>query len=315
MKALVTGAAGFIGSHLVESLLADGHHVVGIDAMTDYYDTELKSRNLDQFTGSGNVEVVLDDLCSADLDVLLTGVDHVYHLAGQPGVRASWRDGFGEYLDRNVLATQRLLEAVGRSDIDRMVYASSSSVYGNALTFPTPETALPAPYSPYGVTKLAAEHLCGLYAGNFDVHVTSVRYFTVYGPRQRPDMAIHRMIKSALSGQSFPLFGDGQQRRDFTYVADAASATRRAATADVPPGSVFNVGGGSDCTVLELIEMVEAATQCRLAIDRRAPEPGDARRTGADVSRARNLLGWTPSMSLADGIAAQVAAFRDHSRA
>ena len=308
MKVVVTGAAGFIGSHLAESCLADGHEVIGIDALTDYYDPAIKQRNLVNLATHEGFTFVADDLVTADLTELTASADLLFHLAGQPGVRASWRDGFSAYTDRNILATQRVLEACTQNGVRRVVYASSSSVYGNAKSFPTSETDLPRPFSPYGVSKLAGEHLCNLDADNFGLHVTSVRYFTVYGPRQRPDMATHRLIRAALDGRAFPLFGDGKQRRDFTFVLDAVSATQLAGSADVVPGSVFNVGGGSDTSVLELFEIVEDVTGRELVIEQLPAEPGDAHRTGADTTRARELLGWLPRTGLREGIAAQAAA-------
>ncbi len=307
MRALVTGVAGFIGGHLARTLLDEGHEVVGIDALTDYYDPEIKRRNLSLLAGEERFSLQLDDLVTAELRPLVHGVDTVFHLAGQPGVRGSWRTGFEPYVVRNVLATQRLLEACTAEEVGRVVYASSSSVYGNARSFPTTESDLPRPFSPYGVTKLAAEHLCTLYADNFGLHVTSVRYFTVYGPRQRPDMATSRLIDAAIHGTPFPLFGDGSQRRDFTFVLDAVDATRRAGSEDVPPGSVFNVGGGSDTSMSELIDLVASAVGKPVVIDRRPTEPGDAVRTGADTTRARELLGWRPRTSIAEGVARQVA--------
>jgi UDP-glucuronate 4-epimerase len=304
MTILVTGAAGFIGSSLCASLCRAGHDVVGLDSMADYYDSSLKWANVRSISGS--FRLIQSSIQTADLGTILDGVDQVFHLAGQPGVRGSWRNGFEEHLENNVRATQVLLEACRDGQVPRMVYASSSSVYGNALAFPTVESTIPQPYSPYGVTKLAAEHLCHAYAENFGLHVVSVRYFTVYGPRQRPDMAIGRLIRAAMTDQQFPIFGDGSQVRDFTFVDDAVDATLRAMTADVASGSVFNVGGGSAVSMLRLIELVEESTGHRIRIDWMPAQPGDAERTGADISRAESLLGWVPRVSLEEGIAAQV---------
>lgn len=307
MKAVVTGAAGFIGSHLVESLLADGHHVLGIDAFTDYYDPSSKERNLVALVDHSRFSLERTDLLDCDLSLLLEDADQVFHLAGQPGVRGSWHDGFAVYTRRNILATQQVLEACLECSVPRVVYASSSSVYGNALRYPTTERDLPRPYSPYGVSKLAAEHLCTAYAANFALHTVSVRYFTVYGPRQRPDMAIHRMIQAALGGGRFTRFGGGGQRRDFTYVTDAVRATRAAAEAEVAPGSVYNVGGGSEATVNDLLQLVSEAAGATIDVVDAASQPGDAERTGADISLARRELGWAPEVDLATGIANQVA--------
>jgi UDP-glucuronate 4-epimerase len=306
VNALVTGAAGFIGSHLVEALCAGGHAVVGVDSLTDYYGRELKRRNLEA-VAHDRFHFVESDLLEADLQHLLDGVDHVYHLAGQPGVRASWSNGFDEYVRNNVLATQRLLEACVRAGIPRYVYASSSSVYG-APPVPTTECHVPAPISPYGVTKLAGEHLGGVYAHQFGLAVVSLRLFTVYGPRQRPDMATQRMINAALDELPFPIFGDGSQRRDFTYVSDVAAAMQLAASSEVQPGSVYNIGGGTDCSLSGLVSLVEQATGRVVRLDRHAPAAGDTLRTQADTSLARDELGWTPEHSLETGVGQQVTA-------
>jgi nucleoside-diphosphate-sugar epimerase len=230
----------------------------------------------------------------------------VFHQAGQPGVRASWSDGFDSYLRQNVLVTQRLLEAASEADLQRLVYASSSSVYGNAPAYPTTEDDLPRPQSPYGVTKLAAEHLCGVYARTRGLPVVSLRYFTVYGPRQRPDMAMHRLIEAALSGEEFPLFGDGHQIRDFTFVGDIVEANVAAAGADLAPGTVLNVAGGTATTVLEIIEIVEELTGSPIALDRRPQAAGDVMRTGGSADRAASLLGWEPAVGLRHGLERQV---------
>ena len=234
---LVTGSAGFIGSHTTERLLDDGHRVRGVDCFTDNYDPALKRANVSLVAGRPGFEFVETDLVTVDPVELLDGVDHVLHLAGQPGVRDSWSDGFDVYLQRNITATQRLLEAARGTDLVRFAAASSSSVYGNAESYPTTEAALPAPVSPYGVTKLAAEQLCSLYASNFGVPTVSLRYFTVYGPRQRTDMALRRMIDLTLAGQPFVLYGDGSVARSFTYVADVVEANL-AALRRRSPGNV-----------------------------------------------------------------------------
>lgn len=303
MRALVTGVAGFIGSHLADRLLADGWDVRGIDCLTDYYGLAQKRQNvLDVGTGLELVEV---DLRSSELEPLLEDVDAVFHQAGQPGVRASW-DEFDSYVGHNITATQRLLEAARRTALRRFVYASSSSVYGNAETYPTTEALAPQPESPYGVTKLAAEHLCGLYARNFGLHTVSLRYFTVFGPRQRPDMAMHRLVEAALTDASFPLFGTGEQIRDFTFVADVVEANVLAATGQAPPGTVVNIAGGASTTLNEVIETVERLAGRSVRTERLGDQAGDVTRTGGDITLAGLLLGWAPRVSIGEGLAAQL---------
>jgi nucleoside-diphosphate-sugar epimerase len=307
MRAVVTGGAGFIGSTLTERLLSEGWDVAVIDAFTDYYDPHRKRANLAAVADHTGLAVHEVDLATADLDPLLDGADVVWHLAGQPGVRLSW-DGFATYVDCNVLASQRLLESAKRVGTPRFVYASSSSVYGNAERYPTLETDRPEPFSPYGVTKLAAEHLCVLYAANWGVPTVSLRYFTVYGPRQRPDMATHRLIECALEQQPFRLYGDGEQERAFTFVGDVVDATHRAGTTpDVPPGTVLNVSGRFSCKLHQLIELVGDTVGSPVPLDRLPAVAGDALKTGGSTERIESLLGWTASTSLEDGVAAQVA--------
>jgi UDP-glucuronate 4-epimerase len=305
-SALVTGAAGFIGSQLAERLVAAGCHVRGIDVLTPYYSPAWKRRNLETLLRSDLFEFREIDLCTADLTSELDDIDVVFHQAAQPGVRASWSDGFPIYNAHNVLATQRLLEAVRGASIQRLVYASSSSVYGEALTYPTSEGDLPKPHSPYGVTKLAAEHLCGLFASNWGVPTVSLRYFTVYGPRQRPDMAIHRLIEAGTRGHSFPLYGTGEQVRDFTFVSDVVEANLRAAQVPVEPGTVLNVAGGSDIRVRDLIDLLEGILERPIKLQRHPPQPGDVLRTGGSTVRIRELLGWEPRVGLTEGLRAQV---------
>ncbi|HTX01428.1 MAG TPA: NAD-dependent epimerase/dehydratase family protein [Acidimicrobiales bacterium] len=307
MPVVVTGAAGFIGSHLCQALLATGEDVLGIDCFTGYYERAAKERNLAALLAEERFCFVEDDLRSADLAPLLDGVDVVYHQAGQPGVRPSWAAGFPDYVSHNVLATQRLLEAARLVGCPRLVAASSSSVYGESPRWPSSESDLPAPHSPYGVTKLAAEHLCSLYAANWGLSTVSLRYFTVYGPRQRPDMAIGRLVASALEGTSFTLLGDGSQIRDFTYVGDVVAANLAAAAADVAPGTVCNVAGGSSITLGELVGLVERLAGRPVALVRRPAQPGDVSRTGGSVDRAERLLGWSPSTSLESGLLAHLA--------
>jgi nucleoside-diphosphate-sugar epimerase len=307
MRVLVTGVAGFVGSHLAEALIARGDTVVGADCFTPYYDHDAKEANLTGVRAERAFEFVDADLRTVDIGALLDGVDTVFHQAAQAGVRLSWSHGFADYVGHNVLATQRLLEAVQSArPVARVVYASSSSVYGNQSRYPTRETDLPRPYSPYGVTKLAAEHLCGLYAENWGVRTVSLRYFTVFGPRQRPDMSIHRLCEAALGGERFPRFGDGQQVREFTYVDDIVRANLLAADADVASGTYLNVAGGGEITLNELIVLVGACAGHDVPVDACDAQPGDARRNGGCIERARELLGWEPRVSLRDGVAAQL---------
>jgi UDP-glucuronate 4-epimerase len=314
--ALVTGAAGFVGSHLAEALLRRGAAVRAVDGLTPTYDPARKRANLEGVTaaGAGRCEAVVLDLRDpgTDVDALLDGVEVVYHLAAQPGVRQSWDAGFADYVAHNVLVTHRLLDAARRHRLARFVYASSSSVYGRAARYPTTEDDLPAPHSPYGVTKLAAEHLCTLYGANFGVPTVSLRYFTVFGPRQRPDMAVHRLCEAALGRAVFERYGDGSQRRELTYVDDVVRATLAAGSAELAPGTVCNVAGGGEITVAELVALVEEVAGAPVAQVARPPQPGDQARNRGDTGRARALLGWAPEISLRDGIARQLAWHRAH---
>ena len=302
----MTGVAGFIGSHLAERLLADGHWVRGVDCFTPYYDPADKRANLRTLVDHPDFEMVEADLLDAQIEVLLASTEVVFHQSAQPGVRLSWSDGFAGYVQHNIVVTQRLLEALRHHPVQRLVFASSSSVYGNAAAYPTHEEDLPRPHSPYGVTKLAAEHLCGLYAANWAVPTVGLRYFTVYGPRQRPDMATHRLVEACLGGPTFPMFGDGDQVRDFTYVADIVAANVAAATADVAPGTVVNVAGGASCTLGHLVSTVGELLGRAVPLDRRPAEAGDVARTGGSIDRAAELLGWEPRVDLRSGLARQV---------
>jgi nucleoside-diphosphate-sugar epimerase len=304
MKALVTGAAGFIGSHLSERLVAAGAEVLGIDAFTDFYPRERKEQNLAALRGQPGFRLVEGDLLKADLPSLLDGVSHVFHLAAQAGVRHSWGRDFHVYTVNNVEATQALLEACVRQPIERFVYASSSSVYGDEVQLPMREDARPQPVSPYGVTKLAAEQLCYLYHVNYSVPTVSLRYFTVYGPRQRPDMGFSRFFRAALDGEAISVFGDGRQTRDFTFVADAVAATVAASTRGVP-GAVYNIGGGSRVELLEVFEVIRRVTGHPLRLERTEAQRGDMRDTSADTTRARAELGFAPSVTLEQGLRAQ----------
>jgi UDP-glucuronate 4-epimerase len=305
VRALVTGAAGFIGSTITDALLARGDRVLGVDCYTPYYDRASKEANLAGARRSERFELAEVDLRTGDIDALLDGVDVVFHQAAQAGVRLSWSDGFADYDGHNILATQRLLEGAKRAGGTKIVYASSSSVYGNAAAYPTSETDLPRPHSPYGVTKLAAEHLCNLYAANWKLPTVSLRYFTVYGPRQRPDMAMHRLLVAALDGASFPLYGDGSAIRDFTFVDDAVAANLAAADTDCEPGTVLNIAGGSSIAMSHLLALAAEVVGRAPLIDRQPNQPGDVARTGGTIERAQQVLGWHPSVSLRDGIAAQ----------
>ena len=309
MRALVTGAAGFIASHLAERLLADGNEVRGIDRLSDYYDVELKRANLALLEAQAGFSFVEEDINETDLEGLLDGVEVVFHLAAQPGVRASWGREFEIYLSDNLLATQRLLEASRERELPRFVFASSSSIYGDAESFPTKETDVPAPVSPYGVTKLAGEHLCRQYFRGFGVPTVALRYFTIFGPRQRPDMAFNRFIRAGLDGEPIQVFGDGLQERDFTYVADAVSATIAAGDRGTP-GAAYNVAGGNAATVAGVVETLGSLLGGELAIDRQAAVIGDARKTGADTTRARKDLGYEPSVPLEEGLRRQIDAER-----
>lgn len=304
MRTVVTGAAGFIGSHLCDHLLASGDEVVGVDALTDYYDPALKRRNLTGLHDRPRFVFHQADLLRAPLTELFADAEVVYHLAGQPGVRASWGDDFDRYVERNVQLTQRVLEAARGARLRKLVYASSSSVYGDAAAYPTAETLPAHPVSPYGVTKLAAEHLCELYRGCFGVPTVSLRLFSVYGPHQRPDMAFARLILAALDNAPFPLHGDGHQTRDFTYVRDVVAVMRNAALR--PWTGVANVGGGQRVTMNQVIRTVSELVGPVLL--RRLPEQdGDVRHTGADITVARRHLGYRPVVGIHEGLAAMVA--------
>jgi nucleoside-diphosphate-sugar epimerase len=306
MYAMVTGAAGFIGCHLVYELLNQGHSVVGIDSMTDYYDFDLKRKNLEWNVLHPRFEFLECDVRSLKFQEAIFGADVVFHLAGQPGVRGSWSDGFATYSQLNIEATQSVLECAKQAGIRRMVYASSSSIYGDAIRFPVEETDLPRPRSPYGVTKLAAEHLCSLYAENFGLSTVSLRYFTVYGPRQRPDMAMARIINAALQRTPFRVFGAGDQLREFTYVSDVVRANLMAAAADLSPGTVLNISGGSTTTLLSVIGMIGEILGTEVVLDFASIQNGDVKQTNGSIARARELLGWTPEVDIRRGLELQI---------
>jgi UDP-glucuronate 4-epimerase len=301
---LVTGAAGFIGSHLCVGLQSHGDHVRGVDAFTDYYGRGLKYENLAWAQGLGRLEFFEDDLATGDLDALLDGVDGVFHLAAQPGVRASWGEEFEIYLRDNLRVTQRILRAAAVRDV-RVVYASSSSIYGDAECYPTAEEVVPRPISPYGITKLGCEHLARSFAGAMGLNAVGLRYFTVFGPRQRPDMAFTRLARAALCGETFDLLGDGNQSRDFTYVGDAVAATIGAMKRG-RAGINYNVGGGAETTLKHVVELVQELTGQSIAIRRRDRAAGDVRRTASDTARIRHDLGWVPKTSVREGLEAQL---------
>lgn len=309
MRALITGVAGFVGSTLAERLIGGGDEVVGVDALTDYYDPAQKRANLAALVDEKRFTNIEGDLGDVDLAGLLDGVDAVFHQAGQPGVRRSWGRDFDVYVDANVRATQRLLEAcVEHATVRRVVYASSSSVYGEAEGYPTSEDDVPRPISPYGVTKLAAEHLCSLYAANLGVPTVSLRYFTVYGPRQRPDMAFHRFISATLRAVPVTVYGTGEQIRDFTFVDDVVEANVRAATVDgVAPGTVLNVAGGTSISVNEVLDELGAIAGHPIEVDRVERALGDVSRTGGATERVREVLGWSPRVDVRDGLRAEYA--------
>jgi UDP-glucuronate 4-epimerase len=294
MRYVVTGAAGFIGSHLSVTLIGRGNDVAGVDCFTDYYDPALKEANAE------GLDVARLDLAQEDLD--LSGVDGVFHLAGQPGVR-SFGDVFEEYVRRNLLASRRLFEAAAASGV-RVVFASSSSIYGDAERYPTPEETEPRPISPYGVTKLGCEQLAHAYAQGFGLDAVVLRYFTFYGPRQRPDMALARVVDALTRGSSFELYGDGLQSRSFTYVADGIEATI-AAMERAAAGTVYNVGGGEEATMRQAIETLERVSGRTLDLIERPAAAGDVRRTSADATRIGRDLGWRATTSLTDGLQAQ----------
>jgi nucleoside-diphosphate-sugar epimerase len=301
----VTGCAGFIGSHLTESLLADGVEVVGVDCFNDNYGRALKLRNLDRAREWSSFQFVPIDLARGDLVELVAEVECVFHLAAEPGVRSSWTQRFETYVRNNVLATHHLLDACRTVGSPRLVYASSSSVYGQAESLPTSESALPRPFSPYGVTKLAAEQLCLAYCGNYGLPAVALRYFSVYGPRQRPDMAFTRFCRAILDGQPIEIFGDGGQVRDFTFVGDVVRVTRTAAVRADCVGNVYNIGGGVRSTLRHALDLLQEIAGRPVGVLYGAPQAGDVRATGADTTRAARDLEFTPGTSLREGLRAQ----------
>ena len=303
---LVTGVAGFIGSHLAENLLNQGHQVIGIDEFNDYYDRHQKQANIYPFQQHPNFTLIQDSIHNLDWKTLLQNVEVIYHQAAQAGVRGSWGQNFKDYTDRNLNATQIILEACRNAPhLQRLIFASSSSVYGNAETLPTTEQTAPQPVSPYGITKLAAEQLCQLYAHNFDVPVTILRYFTVYGPRQRPDMAFHKFFKAVLERQPITILGDGQQTRNYTYVADIISTNLAATTSDLALGKTINIGGNACVSLNTILDLIETITQTPLQKHYLPYAVGDAKHTNADITLATKLLNYTPQINLETGLTQQ----------
>jgi nucleoside-diphosphate-sugar epimerase len=297
MKAVVTGCAGFVGSHLTERLLSEGYEVTGIDCFTDYYSKGIKEENISQSLDNKNFKFIEKDILEIES---FPGTDYVFHLAAQAGVRASWGKSFEVYTKNNIEATQKLLEAYKDEKIKKFVYSSSSSIYGDS-PLPMREEYIPKPVSPYGVTKLAGEHLCYLYNKNYGIPAISLRYFTVYGPRQRPDMAIHKFVKAAFLGRKIEIYGDGTQTRDFTYVDDAVQANILAARSDYS-NEIFNVGGGTRISVNGLLKEIEKASGKTLKISNIDKQKGDVSDTMADTEKIRKMLSWVPETKIEKGI-------------
>ena len=304
MKSLITGAAGFVGSHLAEKLLLLGHEVTGVDKFLDNYPQPFKENNLTKLRGREGFNLIQGDIVSLELKQLLEGVDCLFHLAGQPGVRASWGEDFSRYTENNIMATQMLLEAAKGTGLKKFVYASTSSVYGDTRDLPMREDGLTRPVSPYGVSKLAAEHLCYLYCKAYAVPTVALRFFTVYGPRQRPDMFFHIFMRGLLRGEEIPLYDDGEQTRDFTFVSDIVDGVVSAARYP-GAGEVFNLGGGSETTLLNAITLVERIAGRKARLSRFDRQKGDVRHTSADLAAARSKLSYAPQVNLEEGLAQQ----------
>lgn len=308
MRCLITGVAGFIGSHLAEHLLAEGHEVWGIDSFTHAYARIFKERNLEGPRCWERFTFFEQDLLTCNLQPLFDGIDWVFHLAAQAGVRPSWGQDFSYYDACNIQATQRLLDAIVRAGcVKRLVYASSSSVYGQSTHLPLHESMLPQPYSPYGMTKLAAEHLCMAYYHNYSLPVVALRYFTVYGPRQRPDMALQRFCQAILEHKPLQIFGDGSQTRDFTFVSDIVQANMLAAMSQTAQGNVLNIASGAQTTLRAALDLLREISDTPFALAYGQQQYGDVQDTLADISQATRILGYTPQVSLRDGLARQFA--------
>lgn len=306
MKTLVTGCAGFIGSHLTENLLSKGYEVIGVDCFTDYYSKKLKKENMKSFIYNDDFTFIEKNILSIEK---FPHVDYVFHMAAQAGVRASWGEKFQIYTTNNIEATQHLLEFYKDQKIKKFVYSSSSSVYGDS-DLPMNEKTLLKPVSPYGVTKLAAEHLCYLYWKNYQIPTISLRYFTVYGPRQRPDMAINKFIHAILNKEEITIYGDGTQTRDFTYISDVVHALLLAATSELK-GEVYNVGGGSRISVNELINEIEEISSMKARLNYAEKQKGDVKDTGADLYKIKKDLGWNPTVNVHDGLKNYVDWFKE----
>ncbi len=308
ITSIVTGCAGFIGSHLVEQLLSLGHQVIGIDCFTDYYSRELKRQNLATALQHSNFKLIEQDILDLDCQALLSQAEFLFHLAAQAGVRASWGSSFRHYSRNNIDATQVLLEAARRAPrLRRFIFASTSSIYGDAESYPTAETLCPKPVSPYGITKLAAERLGQIYYQNFAVPFVALRYFTVYGPRQRPDMGFHKFIKAILAHQPIQVYSDGEQTRDFTFVADIVAANVQAALTDQPvEGEIINVGGGSRVVLNDVFALLGTLMSEPVVLQYTPSQAGDARHTAADISKARQLLGYAPCFDLTAGLQQEI---------
>ncbi len=310
-KVIVTGAAGFIGSHLCERLLDEGRKVVAIESFTDYYSPERKRQHIVPCLDNERFTLVEEDINSADLPALFSGADAVFHLAAQAGVRRSWGAEFDHYTEANILATQKILEALRTTEGVRLIHSSSSSVYGETNDLPMREDSLLKPISPYGATKLSAEHLCELYRINYGIEYTALRYFTVYGPRQRPDMAFSRFVMSALSGGEIEIYGDGKQTRDFTYVSDAVEANMLAYRYN-GDGRIFNIGGGARISILEVLDLLSAIIGTPLDVSFTERAKGDVTDTWADTTLASGELGYRPVVSIEEGLEREVAWYREH---
>ncbi|MFH1709895.1 MAG: NAD-dependent epimerase/dehydratase family protein [bacterium] len=309
MRALVTGAAGFIGSHLAERLIKDGFEVVGIDCFTDYYQKDIKEKNISGIINNDRFKLIKENLLTADLKRILDKIDFVFHEAAQPGVRSSWGKTFSIYTEDNILSTQRLLESLkdnkdlpADKQVKKLVFASSSSVYGDAEKLPTKESFTPKPVSPYGVTKLAAENLCYLYSKNYGIPIISLRYFSVYGPRQRPDMAFNRFIRSIIAGKDITIYGNGKQTRDFTYISDIIEANIKVLNCKSSSGEVFNVGGGSRISVNATIKILEDLSGKKGKVKYIESQKGDVAHTSADISKAYSTFGYTPKVDIKAGL-------------